>query len=280
MKGELFKTWTTLNAKNYHFNRQLRGRSKLSTFIKAYREYAFKKNLPKAHSKMLIFLSLGLSCSDDWVWLWTRTPRRLCRPNHWSHEQWPAGGRQWTAEWRAGERGPHPGGYVFSLSPHQLSLVSTRVVFHLPAVTPLTLLELCLAFPAVTPQHCYDAPPTNRRAPRAPHACTTPAGVKCMCTRRVKSGHSATNINPKDTKKSPIHENAEANITCDFGDCDISRLGVAYLTHAIHLDNYLDYIKIEGVQSGRHWLYTPHEQIMFIVGLLFYYPRSQRGVRG
>ena len=39
-------------------------------------------------------------------------------------------------------------------------------------------------------------------------------------------------MNPKNTKKSPIHENADANITCDFGD--ISRLGVAYLTHVIH----------------------------------------------
>ena len=32
-------------------------------------------------------------------------------------------------------------------------------------------------------------------------------------------------------KKSPIHENADTNITCDFGASDISRLGVAYLTH-------------------------------------------------
>ena len=35
-------------------------------------------------------------------------------------------------------------------------------------------------------------------------------------------------------KKSAIHENADANITCNFGDRDISRLGVAYLTHVIH----------------------------------------------
>ena len=27
----------------------------------------------------------------------------------------------------------------------------------------------------------------------------------------------------KNTKKSPIDENADANITCDFGDGDISR---------------------------------------------------------
>ena len=30
-------------------------------------------------------------------------------------------------------------------------------------------------------------------------------------------------MNPKDSKKSLIHENADANITCDFGDGDISR---------------------------------------------------------
>ena len=50
-------------------------------------------------------------------------------------------------------------------------------------------------------------------------------------------------MNPKNTeKKSPIHENADANITCDFSDGDISRLGVAYLTHAIqtYIDRYLD----------------------------------------
>ena len=41
-------------------------------------------------------------------------------------------------------------------------------------------------------------------------------------------------MNPKNPKKSPIHENADANITCAFGDGDISRLGFAYLTHMIH----------------------------------------------
>ena len=30
-------------------------------------------------------------------------------------------------------------------------------------------------------------------------------------------------MNPKNSKKSPIHENADANITCYFGDGDISR---------------------------------------------------------
>ena len=51
-------------------------------------------------------------------------------------------------------------------------------------------------------------------------------------------------------KKSLIH----ANITCDFDDGDISRLGVAYLTHVnviptcIH--RYLDYIKIKYCIAG------------------------------
>ena len=44
----------------------------------------------------------------------------------------------------------------------------------------------------------------------------------------------------KIRKKSPIHENADANITCDFGDGEISRLGVAYQTH-VYIHDYLDY---------------------------------------
>ena len=38
-------------------------------------------------------------------------------------------------------------------------------------------------------------------------------------------------MNAKNTKKSRIHENADANITCDFGDGDISRIGVGCHTH-------------------------------------------------
>ena len=40
----------------------------------------------------------------------------------------------------------------------------------LPAVTPLALLALWFAFPAVTPQHSYDASPTNGKALSAPLA--------------------------------------------------------------------------------------------------------------
>ena len=37
----------------------------------------------------------------------------------------------------------------------------------------------------------------------------------------------------KNTTKLPNHENACANIPCNFRDHDISRLGVSYLTHMI-----------------------------------------------
>ena len=46
---------------------------------------------------------------------------------------------------------------------------------------------------------------------------------KCICTRSVKSGHNLKTMNAKNTTKSSIHENADTNITCDFGDGDISR---------------------------------------------------------
>ena len=35
-------------------------------------------------------------------------------------------------------------------------------------------------------------------------------------------------MNPKNTKKSPIHDNTDANITCDFGD-DRCRIAAARL---------------------------------------------------
>ena len=44
------------------------------------------------------------------------------------------------------------------------------------------------------------------------------------CIYIQQSGRSVKTMNDKNTKKkSPIHENADANITCDFGDGDISR---------------------------------------------------------
>ena len=38
-----------------------------------------------------------------------------------------------------------------------------------------------------------------------------------------QSGRSVKSVNAKNTKKSLIHENADANITCDFGDISRSR---------------------------------------------------------
>ena len=55
------------------------------------------------------------------------------------------------------------------------------------------------------------------------------------------SGDAALPVDGKSAlwmKKSPNHENAYANITCNFRDDDISRLGVAYQTHTIR-DTYI-----------------------------------------
>ena len=61
-------------------------------------------------------------------------------------------------------------------------------------------------------------------------------------------------MNTKNTReKTPIHENADANITCDFGDGDISRLGVAYLTY-VYIHNYLDYIKFKMRALLENWI--------------------------
>ena len=72
-------------------------------------------------------------------------------------------------------------------------------------------------------------PPTNRRDP---HACT--ARERCIACERVSAyapGVEKVLKNfkklwmPKIRKKSPIHDNANANISCDFGNGDISRSG-------------------------------------------------------
>ena len=82
-----------------------------------------------------------------------------------------------------------------------------------PAVTPPTLIELCRAWPAVTP-------PTLIELCRAWPAVTTPTILEphVHCTHIQQSGLSVKSMNAKNTKKSLIHENADANITCDFGD--------------------------------------------------------------
>ena len=56
--------------------------------------------------------------------------------------------------------------------------------------------------------------------------------------------HNLKNMNPKNSKKSPIHENADANITCDFGDGDISRsmsfLSTTGLNHVTHKQTHIN----------------------------------------
>ena len=50
------------------------------------------------------------------------------------------------------------------------------------------------------------------------------ASVHCMHIHIFnKVAVALKTMDAKNTKKSPIHENADANITCDFGDGDISR---------------------------------------------------------
>ena len=57
-----------------------------------------------------------------------------------------------------------------------------------------------------------------------------PSAASVHCMHIQQSGRSVKTMNAKNTKKSTIHENADANITCDFGDGDISRFR-SRLTH-------------------------------------------------
>ena len=50
----------------------------------------------------------------------------------------------------------------------------------------------------------------------------------CISTEKTQSRRNLTNIIPKNTKKSPIHDNMNAKITCDFGD-DRCRIATARL---------------------------------------------------
>ena len=49
------------------------------------------------------------------------------------------------------------------------------------------------------------------------------------CSQKTQTRRNLKNMNPKNTKKnSPIHENTNAKITCDFGD-ERFRIAVARL---------------------------------------------------
>ena len=58
---------------------------------------------------------------------------------------------------------------------------------------------------------------------------TSKMDISWLCSKHsiyiIKLAVTKENMNPKNTKKSPNHENADANITCNFRDDDISRLG-------------------------------------------------------
>ena len=84
--------------------------------------------------------------------------------------------------------------------PHVIIII-TRVVSHLARVTPPTLLELC----------------------RACHRRQLHQLIACMFIYSTKWPQLTHYECQKYEKKSQIHENADANITCDFGDGDISR---------------------------------------------------------
>ena len=57
-----------------------------------------------------------------------------------------------------------------------------------------------------------------------PHGCKVQLHqlIACIFIYSTKLPYVKT-MNSKNTKKSQIHENADVNITCDFGDGDISR---------------------------------------------------------
>ena len=65
----------------------------------------------------------------------------------------------------------------------------------------------------------------------------------CTSTQKRQTRRNLTNINPKNTKKSPIHENANAKITCDFGD-DRCRIASARLEKDIFVKTHLHTARI------------------------------------
>ena len=62
----------------------------------------------------------------------------------------------------------------------------------------------------------------------------------CIYTQKTQTRRNVTNINPNNTKtkKSPIHENTNAKITCDFGD-DRCRIASARLEKDIFVRTHL-----------------------------------------
>ena len=83
-------------------------------------------------------------------------------------------------------------------------------------------------------------------------------------------------MNPKNSKKSPIHENADANITCDFGDGDISR-SRSFLSNTYRRERTTTYPPThpdDGQSRGllkfisrfeHHYYYTDHLRLFLFI---------------
>ena len=119
---------------------------------------------------------------------------------------------------------------VFAAAENVANVITvTRVASHLARsdIPSITCIVACLSW--------SDIPTYSDQ-----WQCSTRAAIERRLAGRWNFTHSIISrrnlkhINPKNTKKSPFRENANANITCNFCDRDISCLGVAYLTHAIH----------------------------------------------
>ena len=65
----------------------------------------------------------------------------------------------------------------------------------------------------------------------------------CISTEKTQTRRNLTNINPKNTNKSPIHENTNAKITWDLGD-DRCRIAAARLEKDIFVKTHLHRARI------------------------------------
>ena len=125
----------------------------------------------------------------------------------------------------------------FCVSSHALQFYLCHCILELcrtwPAVTPPTLLELCRGWPAVTPPtvvipwvqsvHCMHNLPSPIRYNGLTHTVLSSSRQHAYSYIQQSCHCSVISMNAKNTKKSPIHENTDVNITCGFGDGDISR---------------------------------------------------------
>ena len=65
----------------------------------------------------------------------------------------------------------------------------------------------------------------------------------CISTEKTQTRRQLKNINPKNKNKSPIHENTNAKITCDFGD-DRCRIATARPEKDIFVKTHLHTARI------------------------------------